>query len=582
MDSRFFLTIVVCFLVATLYMFVLQSFRPPQPPAPGPQPTTSSPAGSGVSVVSPQPTTDPSERSASSESEPPVTPPEAQPENRKLRLTNAKLDVTLEARGAAITEVRLPNYLEDDDPAVLPLVSAGYQSGSAFTVAVEDAPRPPDQWNWVVEAADDRSAVFRHDLGDGREVVKKFRLRDDEYIVDLELEFRGAWAAQQYKVLGPERIRLDRGAAAPNEQVIAYGGPRWELTDVDREHLGVVAAGERTWALSRRVLWSGLESNFFAYALRPIRESVAEAQLLVRGSNDSHAVDVAKQLETNGVQGYAFQVGFNARVEAPTTHRYEIFMGPKDRQILAQYGEQGYGELVYYGRWLGPLVRVFLALLQFFHWIFGSYGIAIICLTVVVKGCLYPINRKNQTVMMREQKKMAKIQPKIKELKERHKNDPLKANREIQKMMKENNVNPAQMAGGCLLMFLQLPIWICLISTFRLAIELRHTPFLYITDLTQPDRLFQLPFSVPLLGDWFNLLPFLYMAVTVVSQRLQPKATDPQMAQQQKIMMFMMVAFGFIFYSFSSGLLLYFLTSASLGIVEQKIIRRQLAREGIV
>ncbi|MGE3163385.1 MAG: YidC/Oxa1 family insertase periplasmic-domain containing protein [Planctomycetota bacterium] len=581
MDSRFFLTIVVCFLVATLYLLALNTFRTAEPVAPavtnGTVQRTGDPA-SGGSAATPTTQLNPESTTPTGDS----LPAPSEPENRTVRLTNSRLEVVLEARAAAVIEVRLTKYQEDGEASLLPLISPGYQSGSAFVVVAEGAPRPPDRWNWVVDSHDEQAAVFRHDLGDGRELVKRFRLREDEHLVDLELEFRGSWAGQHYRVLGPERIRLDRGAAAPNEQVIAYGGPQWGLAEVVREHIGLVPAGERTWAINRRVLWSGLESNFFAYALRPVRETVPESQLLVRGSADAGAADAAEELNATGIQGFTYQVGFDARVSAPTTHRYEIFMGPKDREILARYPGQGYGELVYYGKWLGPLVRVFLALLQFFFGIFGSYGIAIICLTVVVKACLYPINRKNQTVMMREQKKMAKIQPQIKELKERHKNDPLKANREIQKMMKEHNVNPAQMAGGCLLMFLQLPIWICLITTFRLAIELRHTPFLYITDLTQPDRLFQLPGSLPLLGEWFNLLPFLYMGVTVVSQKMQPKATDPQMAQQQKIMMFMMVAFGFIFYSFSSGLLLYFLTSASLGIVEQKIIRRRLEREGVV
>ena len=167
----------------------------------------------------------------------------------------------------------------------------------------------------------------------------------------------------------------------------------------------------------------------------------------------------------------------------------------------------------------------------------------------------------------------------MKALREKHKADPLKANQEIQKLFREHGVNPAQMAGGCLMLFLQLPIWIGLISTFRLAIELRQASFLYIPDLTAPDHLSHLPFSLPFLGDWFNLLPILYVIVTLVNQKMMPKSDDPQMQKQQKMMSYMMVAFGFIFYNFASGLLLYFLTSASLGILEQKIIRAELKRE---
>ena len=136
--------------------------------------------------------------------------------------------------------------------------------------------------------------------------------------------------------------------------------------------------------------------------------------------------------------------------------------------------------------------------------------------------------------------------------------------------------------GGCLLIFLQLPIWIGLISTFTLAIELRHQPFLYIADLTQADHLFHHGIAIPLLGEYFNLLPVLYVILTLVNQKMMPKSSDPQMQSQQKMMTFMMVAFGFIFYGFSSGLLVYFITSAALGIFEQRLIRAELKREGVI
>ena len=254
---------------------------------------------------------------------------------------------------------------------------------------------------------------------------------------------------------------------------------------------------------------------------------------------------------------------------------YEVFLGPKETTVLKseEFLRIGYGELIDYGS-LGWLVRLFLFLLNFFHGIFHNYGVAIICLTILVKTILHPINKRNQAVMQKNQKKMGKIQPQIKELRERYKNDPRKMNQEVQKLMKEHGVNPAQMFGGCLMMLLQLPIWIGLYNTFLVTFELRQASFLYIEDLTQPDRLFPFPFLV----DHFNLLPLLYVVLTLVNQRMMPKSDDPQMQQQQKMMTFMMVAFGFIFYNFSSGLLLYFLTNAGLGIIEQKIIRAELKK----
>jgi YidC/Oxa1 family membrane protein insertase len=137
------------------------------------------------------------------------------------------------------------------------------------------------------------------------------------------------------------------------------------------------------------------------------------------------------------------------------------------------------------------------------------------------------------------------------------------------------------MLGGCFLMLLQLPIWVALIGVFQVAIEIRQAPAFFglISDLSLPDHTFRFGSPLPILGEYLNVLPVLYVVLTLVQQRLMPKPKDEQARQQQRMMGFMMVFFGFIFYSFASGLLLYFLTSATLGIVEQRIIRREIAAE---
>ena len=152
----------------------------------------------------------------------------------------------------------------------------------------------------------------------------------------------------------------------------------------------------------------------------------------------------------------------------------------------------------------------------------------------------------------------------------------------MQELFKSEGVNPAKMFGGCLFIFLQLPVWLALINTFTIAIELRQTSFLWVADLTRPDMLFQLPFSLPFLGNWFNLLPILYVIISIVNQKMMPQSEDPQAQMQQKMMSFMLIAFGFIFYSFASGLMVYFITSAMIGIAEQKMIRRDLRAAGII
>jgi YidC/Oxa1 family membrane protein insertase len=259
-----------------------------------------------------------------------------------------------------------------------------------------------------------------------------------------------------------------------------------------------------------------------------------------------------------------------------------IFLGPRDENVLAAYPQYRLTEINYYGWWT-PLVKVFLQVLKGFHFVlFKSWGLAIMGLTLLVRLCLHPLNRRQQASMMRYQKKMNAVKPQMDAIKERFGTDRMRMNQEMQKLFKEEGINPAQMMGGCLMIFLQMPVWFALYRTIEVSLDLRRAPFLWIEDLTQPDRLMDLPFAIPFLG-WhaINVLPVIYVILTILQQKMQPKPSDPQMQQQMKMMTYMMVFFGFIFYSFPAGFLLYFITSAAIGMLESKIIKRMLAREGL-
>ena len=119
-------------------------------------------------------------------------------------------------------------------------------------------------------------------------------------------------------------------------------------------------------------------------------------------------------------------------------------------------------------------------------------------------------------------------------------------------------------------------------NSISISLDLRHAPFLWIKDLTRPDHLFPLPLGLPFQGwDFFNLLPVIYVALTLLQQKMQPKPSDPQMQQQMKMMTFMLVFFGFLFYAYPAGFLLYFIAGAAISMLESRIIKRVLAREGL-
>jgi YidC/Oxa1 family membrane protein insertase len=172
-----------------------------------------------------------------------------------------------------------------------------------------------------------------------------------------------------------------------------------------------------------------------------------------------------------------------------------------------------------------------------------NYGLAIILLTIVVRLVLYPLTLK-QTKSMAQ---MQKIQPMVQDLKDRHKDNPQKFNEEVLQLYQKNNVNPL---GGCLPLLLQLPILIALYNTIRIAVELRKTPFLWISDLSKGDPLLILP-----------------IAIAALMYYQQGKmSTDPQ---QQQMMAFMPMFMFVITWSLPAGLLVYWFASSVLGLLQQ-------------
>ena len=190
-----------------------------------------------------------------------------------------------------------------------------------------------------------------------------------------------------------------------------------------------------------------------------------------------------------------------------------------------------------------------------------NYGIVLIIFSVIVKLLVYPLTKKSYQSM----KAMQVLQPEVLSLREKYKSDPQKLNQATMKLYKERGVNPL---GGCLPMLLQMPLLFALFIVFRSTIELRGAPFvLWITDLSQPDALIPLPFSLPLYGDQISLLPLLMGASMFVQQKM---TTSPVNPQQKMMTQFMSIFFVILFNQFPSGLNLYYTLFNIFTIIQQK------------
>lgn len=269
-----------------------------------------------------------------------------------------------------------------------------------------------------------------------------------------------------------------------------------------------------------------------------------------------------------------------AEVPAGSSLRQELrlFAGPKKPEILDQYG---LGDCIYYG-WFAAFSKILSGLL---HWLVnvGNYALAIILLTVIVRGGMFPLSRKAAV----NAQKMQELAPEMKKINERYKDDmegKLRAQRELQQRV---GFNPL---AGCLPMFIQLPIFIGLYRALSVDIELRQAALSsstnWASNLAAPDMFlfwgdwlwdYLSGRGTGWLGPYFNILPVIVVVLFLTQQKLfMPPATDEQTAMTQKMMNIMTLMMGLFFFRVPAGLCIYFITSSLWGICERILVKRTL------
>ena len=322
------------------------------------------------------------------------------------------------------------------------------------------------------------------------------------------------------------------------EANLLQGGELFSISGSDGESVGQNSPDTR---------WVAVRTKYFTSAL------VAAHQQRRDGATSGHISSTNNDKRPQ----HSAQIGFDGgRADA------DLYLGPLEYDRIADLGA-GLEQTMTFG-WgpLRPIGKGILWILTNLYEIIPNYGVLLIVFSILVKVVLHPLTRKSY----KSTKEMQAIQPLVAELKNKHKGDSQKLNQETMKLYKEHGVNPL---GGCLPMLLQMPILFSLFSVFRSTIEFRGAPFvLWITDLSQPDQLFNLPFTIPLLG-WstFNVLPIL-MGATMIYQQ---KTMSIQSPSQQKSFMYIMNGFFLIiFYTFPAGLNLYYTCFNALTILQQK------------
>lgn len=297
-----------------------------------------------------------------------------------------------------------------------------------------------------------------------------------------------------------------------------------------------------------RTEWTAIRSKYFTSVFLPEKES----EICWVGFKEIMLGSVSIPL-------YSMAVGLNKNQSSSVS----IYLGPLEYETVKKINK-GIPSIMNFGfSLIRPISLGVLWLLKSFHVWIPNYGLVLILFSVLVKIVVFPLTKKSY----QSSKEMQALQPEIAKLKEKYKNNPQKLNKATMGLYKERGVNPL---GGCLPILIQMPLLISLFQVFRSTIELRGAHFVgWITDLSAPDVVFRLPFSVPLYGDGVAILPLIMGVTMFIQQKMMPT----QASGQQVFMSYFMTGFFvLLFNGFPSGLNLYYTLFNVLTILQQKYL----------
>ena len=317
-------------------------------------------------------------------------------------------------------------------------------------------------------------------------------------------------------------------------------------------------------SIKKPVSWEGMQVNWISLKARYFS--------LIMKPPLSFKTAYSNMLPDKRLQSHIGSADFTIAPNSSVTHDFILYAGPNEHDKM-QSLKLGIEDSLYLG-FTGSIGRILFVILKYIHVVVRNWGLAIIFLTVLINILMFPLTFKGIKAM----KQMQALQPKIEALRKAHKGkgDSQKLNKEVMELYRKYKINPM---GGCLPLILQMPVFFALYQVLMRSIELRGAPFLWIKDLSQPDRLIVFKDSIPFVGNELNILPILMAIAMFFQQKLStpPQAgSNDQMVQQQKMMLiFMPILFGFMFYHLPSGLVMYWLTNTLLTLGEQELFLKK-------
>ncbi|OHB63419.1 MAG: hypothetical protein A2Y77_18470 [Planctomycetes bacterium RBG_13_62_9] len=432
-------------------------------------------------------------------------------------------------------------------------------------------------------------------------LVKTYRVRPGDYMLDMtfHIENLGQQGQKlQYVLTGPVGLEREGLRNEMRKVVAAFRDPDGQVISsrLDMRKLAKATTLQQRTLLPRNpqatFLWAAAVNKYFAAIVVP---EPNEPQGYVSwgmqynpdGDRRSNTGDETVGLALSSL---ATELGPAGQPDSTRTYSFQVYLGPKDKSRFDRnplYKQLGFVQTIDFmacccpSSIINPLAFGILGIMNWMHGFWPhNYGIVIIILVFVMRLLLHPVTKKSQIAMH----KMSKLGPRAEEIKKKYGDNKAEMNKRLMELYREQGASPIM---GMLPMFVQMPVWIALWSAIYTSIDLRGAPFLpvWITDLSAPDALLSwTPFAIPLLG-WhvgaLNLLPILMGVAFYLQQKLMPTqasaATNPQMAQQQKMMNIMMpLLFPLMLYNAPSGVNLYIMSSTFAGVIEQYVIKKHI------
>jgi YidC/Oxa1 family membrane protein insertase len=474
---------------------------------------------------------------------------------------------------------------------------------------------PLEQLSWknsgVVKDADgSQTAQFEAIIkiqGTNEQVLKltqTYKVIPGSYLMDCNITVENLSSSEQkirFDLSGPCGIGREGIRSDLRKVVGGFKNSKNQIVSARLEKKNLIKGDNQLRASDASFLWAAAVNKYFTSIVVPLPDEGKKycdwiTNKIGRFYNPDNDPKIDSGDESIGLDFKIASYTLAAAGQADSSKKYnfQLYIGPKDKSLFdknERYNELGFFHTIDFrmcfccpAAIIKPLAFGILALMKWMYSFIGNYGVVIIILVFLMRLAMHPITKKSQISMS----KMSKLAPMAEEIKKKYANNKAEMNKQMMALYREQGASPIM---GFLPMMVQMPIWIALWSAVYASIELRGAPFLpfWITDLSMPDALWRFPITivVPLLG-WkitsLNLLPIMMGVAFYLQQKLMPSqasaASNPQVAQQQKMMMIMMpLMFPLMLYKAPSGVNMYIMSSTFAGVIEQYVIRKHIRKK---